>query len=134
MSATQIWSTAVARDRGSGWYDRKTVAAVAGARHKRAGAQARQIILAYQPQHPLGVGVGDASLAPQSGGDPPIAVMTMRRAEPLDRIAQIGIGRRPRVRVEVAMIARARYIVELTQPPTVGSPCVSCAVMASTTE
>jgi len=95
-------------------HDGKAMAAVRSARHERTGAQAQQIVLAHQPQHTLGV--GDPAFAPELGGDPPIAVMTMRQAEPLDRIAQIGIGTCRGMRVEVTIIAGARNAAELAQP------------------
>ena len=84
--------------------------AVGGAGNKGAGAQAEEIVLAHQSQHALGV--DDLSFAPELRGDPPVTIVTIGEAEPLDGIAQFHIGARRRVRLEMPVIAGARNAAE----------------------
>ena len=119
MSATQIWSRPVGTSprvrlgRIGG-----AVLAHRGARNEGPGAQAEQIVLAHQPQHPLGV--DDQALPAQRLGDAAIAVMAVRERVALDQIAQVRVVARWRVRAEMAVVAGARHAAQPAQALNVG--------------
>ena len=60
--------------------------AVGGRRHERLLAQAQQIVLAQQPQHPLVV--HRPALAPQQRPQPAVAVVPVRQGQPLQAVTQ----------------------------------------------
>src|ERR1700677_228279 len=91
---------------------------VGGVRNERLGAQAEQIVLAHQSEHALGV--DDMAFAPQLRGDPTVAVMTMREAEPLNVVAHVRVGAGRLIDLEAPVVAGARNSAQPAQPLDVG--------------
>jgi hypothetical protein len=66
-----------------------SMAAVGRRGNERLAAQAQQIVVAHKAQHPLGI--DDQALAPEAGGDAPIALVTIFERKLVDSITQIRI-------------------------------------------
>ncbi len=94
--------------------DPPAVVGVGGRRHVGLLPQAQQVVLAHDPQHPLGIGL--PALAPEQRPDAAVTVVPVGQGQPLDGVAQrhlllVGLRLRP-----ASVEARPADVRQPTQP------------------
>ena len=85
-----------------------------GSRYERLLAQAEEIVLPHQPQHPLMV--HKDAVAPQLSGYTPIAVAAFVRHDLLNQVAELRVSAAGRDRFEAPVVTCSADSCEPTQP------------------